>query len=299
MTGFRKITLAFWFIALALPIAAQTTRKLSRTASSSIRSARDKHGNDVIIATNRRFTFVSEYLTQDKRPMVLLEEFWSEWTPDTEGNRAKIRVDGWVGNYPNPSRKAWTIFSEGDEGKVDVNLYKVKRYGCCEDPSTEVWFNLIDGRKVLTSSIDPLRVYIPNSSADLVRYFAWQSQNASIAPPELNTVYNLRGVLQYSAERKSLRRLLVRSDLRLFLSKIAIRHQGELLEDGMELVNGVSLQGMSGRKDKSAFSEFSVVLMLYETSSGDEFEVEIPVENDELQISKAKAPDKIILEVAQ
>jgi len=90
------------------------------------------------------------------------------------------------------------------------------------------------------------------------------------------------------------------SSLGLYLSKIANRHQGELLEDGMALGKGVALEGMSLRKDKSAlFSEFSVVLMLYETSSGDEFEVEIPVENDELQISKAKVPGKIILEVAK
>src|SRR5262249_31558219 len=147
--------------------------------------------------------------------------------------RAKVRVDGWVGNYPNPSRKAWTIFSEGDEGKVDGNFYKVKRYGCCDDPSTEVWFNLADGRKVLTSSIDPLRVFVPNSSPGLTRYFAWQAPNASIAPPEMNIVSDLIGVLQYSDEQKSLRRLSVRSELNLSLSKIAIRHQGELLEDGM------------------------------------------------------------------
>src|SRR5262247_1252558 len=110
MTWLGKTALVCCFVAIAPPFLAQTTGNLSRTASSSIRSARDKDGNDVIITTNRRFTFVSEYLTQDKRPMVLLEEFWSEWTIGAEGNRAKIRVDGWVGNNPNPNRKAWTIF---------------------------------------------------------------------------------------------------------------------------------------------------------------------------------------------
>jgi hypothetical protein len=74
MTGLHKIALAFWFVTIALPIVAQTTGKLSRTASSSIRSARDKYGNDVIITTNRRFSFV-EIRHNDYRPMVLLEEF--------------------------------------------------------------------------------------------------------------------------------------------------------------------------------------------------------------------------------
>jgi hypothetical protein len=302
MTVFRKIALALCFMTLALPTVAQTTGKLSRTASSSIRSARDKNGKDVIITTNRRFTFAEVYPNhsisdKDNYSMVLLEEFSSEWSPGVERNKAKVRVDGWAGKFPNPSRKVWTIISDGDEGRGDGNFYKVRLYGCCEDPSTQVWFSLIDGRKVHTSSIDPIRVFVPGSSADLNQYFGWHSPNASIEPPELGTVQNLRGVLQYSSERKSLRRLLVRSDLDLYFSKIAIRHQGELYEDMTTLVTGMGLQGSYGKKDKPALSGFSVVITL--SDGEDRFEVEIPVENDELQTGSAKVPDKIILEAAK
>ena len=42
------------------------------------------------------------------------------------------------------------------------------------------------------------------------------------------------------------------------------------------------------------------VVLTFDDFSGDpEFEVEIPVENDELQISKTKVPDKVILEFAK
>ncbi|MGH9754958.1 MAG: hypothetical protein ACREA2_19445 [Blastocatellia bacterium] len=297
MTGLRKISLAFWFMTLALPIVAQTTGKLSRTTSSSIRSARDKYGNDVIITTNRRFTFTRfypNYSSPGYHPMVLLEEFRSEWTRGTEGKRAKIRVDGWVGDFPNPSRKAWTILSEGDEGEVHNDFYKVTRYGCCALINTQIWFNLIDGQKVFTSNIDPIQIIVTNNSVHLSRYFAWHSYDAIIPPAERQTMKDLKGVLQYGSERKVSQRLLVRSPIDLYLSKIAIRHQGKLHEDMESLVRGVFLRGADGKKDKSAISDFSVVLTWNE-----KFEAEIPVENDELQIGKAKVPDKIILEVAK
>lgn len=298
MTGFRKIALILWFMTLALPIVAQTTGKLSRTASSSIRSVRDKYGNDVIITTNRRFNVAEVYPNhripdKDNHSMVLLEEFRSEWTPGTEGKRAKVRVDAWAGDFPNPSRKAWTIRSEGDKGEIRDNFYKVTRYGCCATITTQIWFSLIDGRKVFTSNIDPIQVIVPNGSADLTRYFGLHSDDAIIPPTELQTVKDLKGVLQYGSERKVFQRLLIRSPIDLYLSKIAIRYQGKLHEDMESLVRGVMLWGVDGKEDKSALSDFSIIL-----TWNDKFEAEIPVENDELQIGKAKASDKITLEAA-
>src|SRR5262249_25701369 len=227
MTGLRKTALAFLLLTIALPILAQTTGKLSHTASSSIRSARDENGNDVIITTNRRFNFAEVYPNhsipdKDYRSMVLLEEFQTEWHPGMEGKKAKIRVDGWAGNYPNPRRKVWTIRSEGDEGKVYDNFYKVTRYGCCASLSTQIWFSLIDGKKVFMSNMDPIVIIVPNSSADLTRYFAWHSNEAIISPPEAQTVKDLKGVLQYGSERKVSQRFLVRSPIDLYLSKVAI-----------------------------------------------------------------------------
>lgn len=299
MTGLCKTTLAFWFLILALPIVAQTTGKLSRTTSSSIRSARDKYGNDVIITTNRQFTFTKvhpNYPSSDYHSLVLLEEFRSEWSPGIEGKRAKVRVDGWAGDFPNPSKKAWTILSEGDEGEIHDNFYKVTRYGCCANLSAQIWFSLIDGRKVFTSTIDPIKVIVSNSSVHVGRYFAWHSNDTIISPAEGQTVKDLKGVLQYGSERKVSQRLMVRSpiDLYLYLSKIAIRRQGKLHENMSSLVNGLILQGVEGKKGESAISDFSVIL-----TWNDKFEAEIPVENDELQISKAKVSDKIILEAAK
>jgi hypothetical protein len=293
MTGLRKTALAFWSVVIALSIVYPTTGTLSRTASSSIRSARDKYGNDVIITTNRRFS-VAEVYDKGNHSMVLLEEFRNEWTPGTEGKRAEVRVDGWAGDFPNPGRKAWTILSEGDEGEAYDNFYKVTRYGCCALIRTQIWFSLIDGRKVFTSNIDPICVFVPNSSADLTRYFAWHRYDAIIPPTEQQTVKDLKGVLQYSSERKVFQRLLARSPIDLYLSKIAIRYQGKTHEDMRSLASGVMLSGVDGKNDKSALSDFSIIL-----TWNDKFEAEIPVENDELQIDKAKVSDKIILEAAK
>jgi hypothetical protein len=278
---------------------AQTIGKPVRTATSTISSGRDKDGNPVIITTNRRFSHTQVLPTRTlENPknfwMILLEEFRSEWSPGVEGKKATVSIDGWAGPLTNPSKKIWSIHTEGDKGEVYDNFYKVTRYGCCGSLDTQIWFSLIDGKKVFTSNIDPVQVAVPNSSAGLARYFAWHSNEASISPTEVQTVKDLKGVLQYGSERQVSRRLLVRSSIDLYLSKIAIRYQGKLHDDAREFVTGIMLWGVDGKNDKSALSDFSVIL-----TWNDNIEAEIPVENDELQVSKAKVSEKLILEIAK
>jgi hypothetical protein len=179
------------------------------------------------------------------------------------------------------------------EGDVCL-LSSLARLGCCASLSTQVWFSLIDGQKVFTSNINPLLVIVPNSKADLARYFAWHSSEASIPPTELKAMKDLIGVLQYGSERKVSQRLLLRAGAGPFLSKVAFRYQGKLHEDRGALESGLVLWGVDGRNDRTALSDFSIILTL-----NDEFEVEIPIENDELQVSKAKVPANIILEIAK
>jgi hypothetical protein len=226
--------------------------------------------------------------------MLLLEEFRSEWSPGIEGKRATVSVNGWAGALANPRKKVWTIRAEGDTGQVYDNFYKVTRNGCCGSLSTQIWFSLIDGKKVFTSNTDPVQIVVPNSPTGLARYFAWHSNEASIPPAECQTIKDLKGILQYGSERQVLGRVLVRSRVDIYLSKIAIRYQGKLHEDISVLTSGLMLWGADGKKERSALSDFSIVL-----TWNDEFEAEIPVENDELQVSKARASESLILEIAK
>ena len=88
--------------------------------------------------------------------------------------------------------------------------------------------------------------------------------------------------------------VLVRADAELFLTKLAIQYQGKLHEDKQELANGLMLWGVDGRKERSALSGFALKLIL-----NDDLEIEIPIENDELQLNKAKVPAQIKLEFAK
>lgn len=271
--------------------------RLERATTSTITSHTDQHGNAVITTTNRRFSFVdagADHRNEEAVLRLLLEEFRSESSPGIMGTRSTVTVDGWMGPFPNPQKKAWTIHSEGDVGQAYDNFYKVTRYGCCGSQDTHIWFSLIDGQKLFTSNIHPVNVFVPNTRADLTRYFAWHSNEASIEPAERTTVKDLRGVLQYSSERKLLQRLLLRSGADLYLSKIAFRYQGKLHDDMRALEQGLGLWGVNKATSETALSDFSIVLIF-----NDQIEVEIPVEKDELQIAKAKVPAKLILETAE
>src|SRR5262245_15464118 len=101
MASLNKTCLLLCLIAVTLPIGAQTSGKLLRTTSSAISSGHDKHGNPVIITTNRRFSHTQvlpNHVLEDSKNvwMILLEEFRSEWSPGIEGKRATVRVDGWA-----------------------------------------------------------------------------------------------------------------------------------------------------------------------------------------------------------
>lgn len=275
------------------PLATEAASHLSRTATSTITSGPNQFGEEMITTTNRRFNLVEFFPGYDLhgRSLLLLEEFRSEGWPGEIVN-ATVTVDAWTGSFPNPQNKAWTIRAEGNVGETQGNFYKITRYGCCDSQTTHMWFSLIDGQKVFTSTINPIKVDAPNSDADLTRYIAWHSSEAIIPPEEQTTVKDLSGVLQYGSERKVLQRLFLRSAGSL--SKVAIRYQGKLHDDRQALEQGLMLIGANNKTGKAALSDFAIVLTFNNQS-----EVEIPVENDALQIAKARVPTTLILEAAK
>lgn len=298
MAGLRNTSLAFWFMILASPIVAQTTGTLSRTASSSIRSTRDKYGNDVIITTNRRFTFVPAFLIdKGNRSMVLLEEFRSEWRPGIEGKKAKVRIDGWAGNFPNPRKKAWAIRSEGDIGEVQNNFYRVTRYGCCLSHTTYIWFSLLTGRKAFTSNFDLIAIEILGHP-ELTRYIGYHDGNSVLGPDEEKTVEKLVGTLYYSAEMKVQSKLLIRARSAKWddwdLPQISVVSKDRILKAERHQPNEFRLIGASGENGKAALSDFSIRLLWYDGS-----EIVIPVKNDNLDLNKAIISDKLIVEAAR
>ncbi|HYE71809.1 MAG TPA: hypothetical protein VEF04_00705, partial [Blastocatellia bacterium] len=141
--------------------------------------------------------------------------------------------------------------------------------------------------------INPIKVEAPNIEGVLTRYVAWHSVEASIQPKERETMQGIQGILQYCSDRRVLQRLILRSGAGE-PSKMAFRYQGKLYGDNQGTSYGLGLGNVNGRKGKMALSGFSIVLTLRDQS-----EIEIPVENDELQIAKAKGPTTINWEAAK
>jgi hypothetical protein len=300
MSNLRRVIVAACLLTNALLVIAQTTGQLSRSATSTITSERDKEGNDVITTTNRRFTFADwtpNYQWPDpaNRWMILLEEFSSEWYPGMEGTNGSVKVESWIGHYPHADRKGWTIGAEGDEGEVESYFYKVTKYGCCATHQTQMYFNLMTGRKAYTSTNNLHVILRPYNSSLTNRYVAYHDANSMIQPQEAKSLKNLIGVIQYGSEKEALQRVLIR-----FLGaewqergtpKVRLKYQGKLYERADSRWGELSLMGKGKNADRSFFSDFSVGLMW---SGGGE--VEIPVENDTLQPGKARILGKMMLE---
>ena len=254
---------------------------LERTATSSIKVSQDKYGV-VITTTSRRFRLVQFFSSPEEQSLILLEEFKAERRPGVEGQRGVVRVEASQGLE---AKKLWSIEQEGDEGKVLNDFYRVTKYGCCDSVATYVYFNLRTGEKVFTSTEPELaRVIVPNTG--LVRYVTYHSDEASLPPPEKEKSGDLIGVVQYGSRDKVTLRLAVRSKLEP-VERIKFAYQNKVTE-GQELM----LWGVDGKKDKSSFSDFAIVI-----SYGRAGDIVLPVRNDEIDLGKATVPPRFTLEV--
>lgn len=260
---------------LPISVAAQRVESLDRTAESSIKLGRDKDGNPVITTINRRFT-----LTESVRPLLLLEEF----RRDQEiGHDAKgvVKVDAW--RQPDLTNKTWSIEQTGDEGLVSDEFYVVTKHGCCTALSTSVYFNIDNGQRVFSATNKPSSVIVPNT--DQYRYVAYHAIDAAIAPTETRDT-DLQGVLQYVSHTAPIWKLAIYSKRDLNV-RIKLRYEGKVEESGT-----LMLWAVDGKRDKSSFSNFAIVLSL--DSAG---EIVLPVSNDTLDLTKAAIPPHLRVEL--
>ena len=299
----RKRVFGFLLFAFALSVIAffQKKEKVSQTATSAVSTGTDTEGNEIIVTTNRRFTHTDwspNYTHPDpaKRWMILLEEFRDEWYPGMEGTKGRIKVEAKIGRYPNANQKVWTIETAGDRGGASGYFYKATKYGCCGAPTTYQWFSLITGERLFISTNEPLVILRPLNDAKLLnRYIAYHASDAILSPKEAEAVKGLVGVLQYASEKGIAAKILIRARSGKWDAgnnpQAAIRYQGKDHTPTDSEGSWLMLDGYNTMVGKGYFSEFSIKLIWY---SGQE--VLIPVENDQLQLNKAKAPDQFFLE---
>jgi hypothetical protein len=102
-----------------------------------------------VIMRNKRFTAV-DILTphgSGREALVLRESFFVDLEEGIEGPaEAMVTVEALDGENVR-----WRFQEPGESGEVVAgNLYRVKRAGCCDAPTTYAYFSLADGRKIRT-----------------------------------------------------------------------------------------------------------------------------------------------------
>jgi hypothetical protein len=300
-----RLALGSLFLAAGLSALAffQTREKVLQTATSTVSTELDSEGNEVVVTTNRRFTH-TDWSPNYKHPdpanrwMTLLEEFRHSWYPGMEGTSGRIKVEAKIGRYPNANQKIWTVEVEGDDGEAQSYFYKATKYGCCGAPRTYQWFSLITGEKLFVSTDELLVILRPLRSNLLNRYFAYHDSGAIILPKEGDASKGLVGIIQYGSEKGIAQKILVHARSGKWdvgdEPKVGILYQGKIHTPIHSGGDGLMLEGYNMRTDKAFFSGFSIKLNWYGGQ-----EVVIPVENDELQINKAKVAEQFLLELTK
>ena len=274
-------------VTLAIAVAsipAQNHKGFERTTTSEIVTRTDKEKGIITTTTNRRFTFTDVYpdnvvSEENFRTLLLLEEFRSERILQAEGQQGSVTVQAWIGKNDSPKEKLWTINQEGDEGAIANRFYRITKHGCCGAEDTYVFFNIMSGSKVFTSTGPLFQIEVPNTSNALRRYIAYRSDMASISYPESNSDQTLAGVLEYGSESKVLARVMIRfrgNREDTGTPKIQMLYRQKLTDS-----NPLELWGADKKNDRSSLSGFSIVLSFIRNNR-----IVIPVSNDTLEITR-------------
>lgn len=272
---------------------AQSHDGFKRETTSSVSTRTDKEKGIVVTTTNRRYTFTSVYpenvASDDQfRTLLLLEEFQSERILRGEGQQGSVTVQAWIGKDASPSEKLWAINHEGDEAAVADRFYRITKHGCCGAEDTYVFFNIMTGSKVFTSTSELFRIEVPNTSNALTRYVSFRSDMASLQAPESEKLQSFVGTLEYGSESKVIGRVIIR--LRgeredMGTPKIRALYRQKLTDS-----SPLELWGRDKKNDRSSLSAFSLVVS-YDKNT----RIVIPVSNDALELTRATAPPKFVL----
>ena len=270
-----RTTLLLLLLICMLPISvsAQGSDQLDRTAESSVKVTW-QNGKGVVTTINRRFTLVNAPVRRLQGALLLLEEVRHDREIVSESGKGVVRIEAW--GEPNFSKKIWSIEQSGDEGPASDEFYVVTKYGCCTAHTTSVYFNIENGERVFSTTDKPFSVIVPNT--DQYRYVAYHARDAAIALTETDDT-DLKGVLQYVTPTAPLWKLAIYAK-RDIVARIKLRYQGKVEES-----DALMLWGVDGKRDKSSFSNFAIVLSL-----GSAGEIVLPVVNDTVDLTKATMP---------
>ena len=293
----KSITILTCAILCLLPPAfAQKAATPPPTSTTSTIETVRREGIEFVITTNRKFNFVPIYSGDGESSLLLLEEFRTEISRDSEGSNSTMKVDAWFGKGSKPTKKVWTIKSDADEAAASDPFFKTTNYGCCGSYNVHTWYNLLTGQKVFTGTNNVVKISVPNTGGEaLDRYVTFHSNQGAIEAPEMKRLKDVMGVLQYGTNKRVTHRIIVRASdaetLDLGVPEVGVSHQKETKFSDDYQEQEVALWAFDGKNTTSSLSEFTIILKWEET-----LRIEIPVKNDVPQLQDVKLPAKIKLE---
>lgn len=286
--------LALYFLPPAF--AQKATAPPPTSTTSTIETVR-RAGIEFVVTTNRKFNYVSLYTGSGYESLLLLEEVRAEMSRDAEGVNSTMKVEAWLGKGRKPNQKAWTIKSDADAAETSEPFYRTTKFGCCAALSTWTWYNLFTGQKVFTGNTNLVKISVPNTGgAALDRFVTFHSNQGSLQAPEMKRGKDVLGVLEYGTNKRVLQRIVLRTaDAETFdlgPPEVGVAHQKDTRFAKDDQVQEVALWAYDGKQGTTSLSDFTILLKWEETLL-----ITIPVKNDVLQISEAKVPAKIKLEL--
>src|SRR5262249_32660205 len=76
------------------------------------------------------------------RHVLIRERSTQTGCTNSEGLTGTIAIEGWVDKFDAGTIPTWQAQSEGHEGNIDGDFYKITKHGCCGSTEASVYFNL-------------------------------------------------------------------------------------------------------------------------------------------------------------
>jgi len=182
---------------------------VSHEARSQLRLYRDAAGCESVQTLNRQFRLVSVRGPDGSpRRLVLEESYDIRHCLTAESSSSEAVVTVW---RPDSATKepVFRITGRGVRGEPAGNLYRMVAAGCCGSQNLIIYFSLITGRAVASSSVPIVALGLDQG---LSRFAGFQDTYSAGAPPELQADSSVIGVLVWADDRMPLQRFALLAD---------------------------------------------------------------------------------------
>ncbi|MBK7147898.1 MAG: hypothetical protein IPH78_03530 [Bacteroidetes bacterium] len=263
----------------------------SDTASSSVKVF-DNNGRVCIQQTNTYYELVDAYEGSTRIPLLLKITRTDLCFADSVNKDKVYQIS--AKSVMDTKEIKWDVqlVATDINLKDNSNTLLAVHEGAGEEEDLISRFSLLTGKEVFNCSYGDLRVSIPNVKDK--RFLGYVSRNAVGNPIKEKGLENLIGIINYSTSRNavsSAKILLKRSGLSSAIpaytpemTLVPVNANVSIIEDGKMAI----LMKADEKYKPSDINDFALKLTYYYGTDNEYTDIIIPVENDQLQVTKAQ-----------